>query len=578
MVADAVLSERDATGCVAEWAAPVLRRAAHRAATAGDLARASTLLNGALSVRAVSVDQGRVEALIELGRVEASAGVPDAKQRWHSAADLAVELPPLRRIAALVALGEATYASGAVPLARQHFTDAYDLAADVEVDDETMARVVVGLSAASLLTGRRHDGVAARLSAAIEAPTAYPGVPTRALMAGAAGEVALGVDRPVPIVHRLIDGAVGDHPLPAAVLRPVVESLSAAMSLTGRPDAAVALLDDRLRQAETDHDLPAHVSLLPLRAHAQLLADRLMPARTDAARAIELIATHAGASGLAEAPARHVLARASLELDDQAAAEAACDVTDHRNRWGGTPMHGWFLDGAARVHAASHDHDRAVAVWREAAREFTLVGGTGGVCEWRDGLARSYAALGDLEEGRRISAEQSAFAQAFGDVRLLAVARATAAALTDDHLEAAHRLGEALSGLPRGANELTRCRLGWERGTRLRRAGRRRAARDQLNASLAIAARLGARRLVRLIGDELVAAGGARPGRSDGRLPLTVAEQEIAGLAADGLGNAEIARRRSVSRKTVEAQLSSVYRKLGISNRNALAGVLGAGR
>ncbi|MEZ5267822.1 MAG: hypothetical protein R2789_04360 [Microthrixaceae bacterium] len=33
-------------------------------------------------------------------------------------------------------------------------------------------------------------------------------------MASAAGEVALGVDLPAELVHRLIDGALGDEPPP----------------------------------------------------------------------------------------------------------------------------------------------------------------------------------------------------------------------------------------------------------------------------------------------------------------------------------------------------------------------------
>ena len=51
---------------------------------------------------------------------------------------------------------------------------------------------------------------------------------------------------------------------------------------------------------------------------------------------------------------------------------------------------------------------------------------------------------------------------------------------------------------------------------------------------------------------------------------LTASEERIAGLAADGLTNSEIAARLVMSRRTVEATLSRVYRKLAIRGRAEL--------
>jgi DNA-binding NarL/FixJ family response regulator len=48
----------------------------------------------------------------------------------------------------------------------------------------------------------------------------------------------------------------------------------------------------------------------------------------------------------------------------------------------------------------------------------------------------------------------------------------------------------------------------------------------------------------------------------------------VAELAAGGLSNPEIAQRLFVSRKTVEAHLGSIYRKLDINSRQALGRVL----
>jgi DNA-binding CsgD family transcriptional regulator len=58
-------------------------------------------------------------------------------------------------------------------------------------------------------------------------------------------------------------------------------------------------------------------------------------------------------------------------------------------------------------------------------------------------------------------------------------------------------------------------------------------------------------------------------------LPLTAREREIAALAARGLSNKAIADRLTVSVRTVEGHLYRAGRKLGVSERTALAEVLG---
>lgn len=55
---------------------------------------------------------------------------------------------------------------------------------------------------------------------------------------------------------------------------------------------------------------------------------------------------------------------------------------------------------------------------------------------------------------------------------------------------------------------------------------------------------------------------------------LTVAEREVAILAAEGRSDREIAEQRGRSVRTVARQLSSVYRKLRIGSRTELTGVL----
>ena len=61
----------------------------------------------------------------------------------------------------------------------------------------------------------------------------------------------------------------------------------------------------------------------------------------------------------------------------------------------------------------------------------------------------------------------------------------------------------------------------------------------------------------------------ALPGRGDNS--LTPTEAAIAGLAANGHTNQEIAHQLVVSIKTVEANLTKIYAKLGVRSRTALA-------
>jgi DNA-binding NarL/FixJ family response regulator len=58
---------------------------------------------------------------------------------------------------------------------------------------------------------------------------------------------------------------------------------------------------------------------------------------------------------------------------------------------------------------------------------------------------------------------------------------------------------------------------------------------------------------------------------------LTRREWEVAGLAARGLSNAEIARRLLVSVRTVESHLYMAYEKLGVTDRAELTAILGPG-
>jgi DNA-binding CsgD family transcriptional regulator len=112
-------------------------------------------------------------------------------------------------------------------------------------------------------------------------------------------------------------------------------------------------------------------------------------------------------------------------------------------------------------------------------------------------------------------------------------------------------------------------------GQRLHRERRKADALRELSAALDLFQRLGAESWSETTRGELAACGqrrgtSARPGSPLGE--LTPREYAVAQEAARGRTNAESAARFFISPRTVEYHLSNAYRKLGVSERQALAG------
>lgn len=109
-------------------------------------------------------------------------------------------------------------------------------------------------------------------------------------------------------------------------------------------------------------------------------------------------------------------------------------------------------------------------------------------------------------------------------------------------------------------------------GQILRRANQRRAAALALGEAQRIFESLGAPLWSRRTLDEAARLGTRRTAGAS----LTPSEREVAELAARGLTNREVAERLFVSPKTVEANLSRIYSKLGIRSRAELGRVMAA--
>jgi DNA-binding CsgD family transcriptional regulator len=107
-------------------------------------------------------------------------------------------------------------------------------------------------------------------------------------------------------------------------------------------------------------------------------------------------------------------------------------------------------------------------------------------------------------------------------------------------------------------------------GERLRRAGERKRAREQLHAALAVFDELGARAWSTRARSELAATGERLRPAAFARESLTPREMQVALAVAEGASNNEVAAVLYLTPKTVEYHLTRVYRKLGLRSRAEL--------
>jgi DNA-binding CsgD family transcriptional regulator len=100
-----------------------------------------------------------------------------------------------------------------------------------------------------------------------------------------------------------------------------------------------------------------------------------------------------------------------------------------------------------------------------------------------------------------------------------------------------------------------------------RRAKQKRPSREALEEAIALFGALGTPLWLAKARDELARVGGRAPSP----FALTPTEEQVAHLVAAGRSNKEVADALFISVNTVEANLTRIYRKLGLRSRAALA-------
>jgi ATP/maltotriose-dependent transcriptional regulator MalT len=308
-------------------------------------------------------------------------------------------------------------------------------------------------------------------------------------------------------------------------------------------------------------------------AHVRCRTGVLDGAEPSARRALEL-ATRTGEEWLL-GESVGALVQAFVERGKFDAAETVLAEHNLTEALGASPQYGELALARSALRLAT---GRPEDAHRDAlaARPFTDHRGIRNpvLAPWRSRAALALIALGRPAEARQLAQDELEIAEAADIPSAIGVARRTLA-LTAGGDETVRLLREAAEVLQTAPAPLELSRALIDLGGALRRAGRRREAREPLSQALELAHRHGAVPLGAAARAELLASG-ARPRREvrSGVDALTPSERRVAELAADGLTNAEIAARLFITAKTAEHHLAATYRKLNISSRRQLPALL----
>ena len=544
------------------WAADLLRDAASLARGRGGGREPIAYLR-----RALEEPMGagmRRETLLDLGRLEADAGDPDALPHLAEASEMGRD--PVERGGIALVRGDALF-----HLVALEQCSAVCQAAIADLGDEDrelrLALEATALNADALLGVRRErpgelaDEVAAGVTPA-----------ERAILAHVVADLAATGSQPAERVRALGRRALGEGKLLAEVgpASPIFIYAGTALAWAGAHEAVIEITTGALDDARRRGSLIGVSYSAALRSGTALLAGDLALAEADA----ELVV-----SGLPAAdPMAYAVALAWLieSMIERGRVEDARAALDRSGLTGDLPELGtidFLLLARASLARAEGDLRGALGEVEEVGRRATRARYLNpAAMAWRSRCAGLLAESGERERALEMVEDGVTRARAFGSPRALGIALRTRGTLADPGA-GIEDLREAV-GLLDGVTAVEHARAVIALG-RAQFALGEEDARETLYSGMDIAHRAGAHTLVEE-SMEALRATGARPRRPrlTGVDSLTPQERRIAQMAADGSGNREIAEALFLTRRTVEMHLSNAYRKLEIESREALPGAL----
>ena len=507
-----------------ELAAERFAAAAEDAFVAGDVPRTRALVDRVLDGSTAAPARGR--ALFTLGMLEQYAGsVPRSVDHLSAACDLLDGLPLVR---ALSELAMARFRLNELAAVAEHAERLGTVADHSDPEQRLLARFAEGASL--MLRGEpRAAGAAFAEVRSLALSDEFRDEPRvllpMALSLGFTGEtgpdMVEGLARVDDVRRR---GAVG-------ILIPLL-----AISAGGR-----AWLGD-------------HAGAFADAGEAAELSDQLDYV-ADASVAVEMLAWQLAARGVHD-EARLALARARSLVDR---AEVA-GVAAH---------HGLTVAFCALCRG---DLEEVVGVLEARVAADGGVGSMGEPFGVAPLLVEAYAGLGRDDEATELAARFAAATSPSAPARTLALVRrcqGLAAAQVED---AAAAYESALAAHAASGDEFETARTRLLFGSRLRRDGRRSAAREHLRRAQDSFSRMDLTHWAEQAAHELAATGATARKRGAPDQPLTSQETRVALLVAEGKSNKEVAAALFLSPKTVEHHVGSIFRKRGFKSRSELAG------
>jgi DNA-binding CsgD family transcriptional regulator len=542
-----------------EDVAAELERAAGRAQARGGYAARAALLRR--SAELTPDDGRRARRELMLADAELRSGDPETAQHLADAALPRLADPRLRplgeRLRGEILFDQGRAGESAAVLARAARLLAPDLGAAREAMTTAMR--------AAFWAGPAQVRQMAAVAAALPRPARSEATVADLLLEGFVARYTAGYSAAVAPLRAALGALRSEDLEPVTALQWYGMGTIAASGLWD----AEALLDitSRFLHAARARGALAELPVaLALRAIADCVTGRLAEARDRwtemrelmaASRGLQVFGTHSLCEGL-------VLAYTGRLAEARAAGAAQ------------------IQESAARGHGAIANIGRTIVAMADlAAGDYDAVVDTATTVIENDLAFTTVMVLPELIEAASRSGRRAEAKSAFGMLSERALAAGTpwalgvrsrcAALLADgDHAEDAYR--QAISHLEHSpaAVELARAHLQY--GQWLRRAKRRRAARQQLRTAYDMFGAMGADLFAGLAAAELRATGEpARPRIPAASFDLTPQEARVAGLAAEGVTNNQIAAQLFISPRTVEYHLGKVFTKLGVSSRTQLA-------